>query len=230
MDAKIDNILLIGTSHVAEESIKKVREAVKEHEPGFIALELDRGRLGAMLSKKQAGRLEMLKAVGVTGFIFAVIGQWVQQTIGKIVKIDPGEDMLSAFKIAKKHKIPVVLIDQEIQLTLRRFGAKITWKERFRFIGDLIFGFLPGKKKMKIDLREIPSEDVIINVIGLLKERYPNVYKTLIAERNMVMSHRLIALSAVHPDKKILAVVGAGHVPGMKKILESAPKVVVQKA
>ncbi len=54
---------------------------------------------------------------------------------------------------------------------------------------------------------------------GHLKKRYPSIHKALITDRNKYMVKKLVKLIRAHPDKKILAVVGAGHEEGMLSLL-----------
>ena len=100
----------------------------------------------------------------------------------------------------------------------------ITWKEKFRFIGDIVKGIF-GKSDLKIkglDLRKVPENEFIVQVLALVKKRYPSVYKCLISDRNKVMSKRLVKLMEKYPDALIVAVVGAGHVEGMDKIIRKS--------
>ena len=140
--------------------------------------------------------------------------------------MQPGIDMLTVVKEAKKAKAKIALIDQDIRLTLRNFSKSITWKERFRFIGDIFLGIFRGKKLAKemgistLDLNKVPSNKIIKTLINKLKKRYPSVYKASIDDRNKVMANNLNHILSKHPDETVVAVVGAGHVDGMKKLLD----------
>ena len=84
------NLQIIGTSHIAISSIKEVRKVILEEQPDFIALELDKDRLFALMSdKKRKIRLKDVRNLGVSGFLFAVFGQWVEEKLGKMVGTKP---------------------------------------------------------------------------------------------------------------------------------------------
>ena len=89
----------------------------------------------------------------------------------------------------------------------------------------MIMGLLFPKKQMKkyglekFDLRRVPEQEVIAKIINEMKKQYPSVYKTLITDRNRYMVKLLVKLLHEHPEKKILAIVGAGHKEGMGKLL-----------
>ena len=133
--------------------------------------------------------------------------------------------MKTALELARKNNLEVALIDQPINITLQRFSKSFTWKERWHFVEDIVLGIVQPQKQMakwkisKFDLRSVPPEEVIIEMIENVKDRYPSLYKTLIEDRNKYMVRKLVQLMHQHKDKKILAIVGAGHKKGMEKML-----------
>jgi len=219
-------ITLIGTSHIAKQSINEITEAINNHKPDIIAVELDVQRAAALLQKKKNKvGLRQILSIGVKGFIFVKLGQFVQEKLGKKVGVMPGSDMKTAIEIAGKNKIEIAFIDQPISITLKRFSKNLTWKERWRFFIDLFKGLFFGKKAMKelgiseFDLTKVPEREIIKKMMGQLKKRYPSVYRVFVSERNKYMVRQLISLVRKNPGKKILAVVGAGHKEGMEKLL-----------
>ena len=213
----LDNLTIIGTSHIAQQSINEIERAITNREPDIIALELDNKRFYALIHKQKSRGLPSILKIGIKGFLFSIIGRWVQKKLGKQVGVEPGEEMLTAIKRAKKSKIKIALIDQDIEITLRRFSQALSWKEKFRILLDLIKGFLfkeDDVKKLgldKIDLSKVPSKKLIKKLMKEVKIRYPNIYKVLVEERNIVMANNISNIMQQNPDKKVLAVVGAGH-------------------
>jgi len=200
---------------------------VEEFKPDIIALELDAQRALALSQKEQTSRISLaqIRQIGVKGYLFAKIGQYAQQKLGHSVGVAPGSEMKTAMDLAAKQKTTIAFIDQPIQITLRNFSKRLTWKEKFRFLGDIFNGIFRSKKQAEkwgivtFDLRAVPDADVIELLIEQLRKRYPSVYKTLIDDRNRYMVKQLVKLIRKDPEKKILAVVGAGHVKGMNEIL-----------
>ncbi|MBU0979474.1 MAG: TraB/GumN family protein [Nanoarchaeota archaeon] len=212
-------IHILGTSHIAKQSLKEVREYIEKEKPDIVALELDRSRLAALTEKRRTRlSLSMLPKFGLTGFIFALIGAWAEKKMGDIVGISPGEEMLLAAKLAKEHNLNVVCIDQHITITLKRLSKGITWKERFRFFWEIITGIF-NPKRLPFDLRKVPEDKVIEKLVEHVKIHYPNVYRVLIEERNHHMASRLNHITKQHPKEKILAIVGAGHRKGIEELL-----------
>ncbi len=223
-----DNLTIIGTSHIARESIANVEKAIKDTSPDIIALELDRRRLHALMSnEKRKVSLADIRRIGIKGFVFSWLGSLIQSKLGDYVGVSPGSEMKAAVELAKKQNTKIALIDQEIEITLRRFSQALTMREKWRIFADIIKGLVFRKNELeelgikKIDLSKVPEEEVIEKIIGAARERYPSIARVLIDERNEIMASRLLSLMSSHPEKKIVAVIGAGHKSGIKEIIKS---------
>ena len=222
----MNNLRIIGTSHIAKQSIEEIRKTVEEFQPEIIAVELDMQRAAALMQrqKSKASFSDIVK-IGVKGYVFVKIGQYIQQKLGKVVGVSPGAEMRTALEIANAKKLQVALIDQPINVTLKNFSKELTWKEKGRFALDLLKGLLFPKRQMKsygleeFDLRKVPEQQVIVKIIGQMKKQYPSIYKTIISDRDKYMVRQLVKLMRENPEKKILAIVGAGHKEGMEKLL-----------
>ncbi|MBI5065774.1 TraB/GumN family protein [Candidatus Woesearchaeota archaeon] len=219
---KYKNVILVGTSHIAKESVENVEKVILEEKPDLVCLELDNKRLAALLSKKKKSKMPLKEIfrIGLKGYLFSVIGSYVQEKLGEKVGITPGSDMLAAFKTAKKNNIRVALIDQDIELTLKKFSKSITWKEKGRFAIDIIKGLLFKKQVLTFDLTKVPEEELIHKLIEQVKERYPNAHRVLVEERNILMAKEISKFSKTNPDKKIIAVIGAGHEKEMVRLIK----------
>ncbi len=209
---RFKNLKLIGTSHIAKESIDAVNQYISHQKPDIVAVELDRSRLAALFDKKDRKiRWKDIKRVGVSGFLFSLIGAWVEKKLGEKVGVAPGSEMLSAIKLAEQSGAKIALIDQDIAITLNRLSKSFSRKEKFRILVDIIKGFVWRKSVIPFDIRKVPSERIIHKLMKEVKLRYPNLYRVLVTERNEVMAQRLAKLMSDFPDRRILAVVGAGH-------------------
>ncbi|HII72190.1 TPA: hypothetical protein HA265_05540 [Candidatus Woesearchaeota archaeon] len=214
------NVHIIGTSHIAKESLKEIEQAFDSLKPGVVAVELDRKRMHALHSKEpQKLRFSDMRHVGLKGYLFAVIGRYVQHKLGNVVGVSPGSEMKLAVSLAQKHKAKVALIDQDIDITLRRFSQALSWREKFRFVGDMFRSLFRRKKAMEelglkdseLDLSKVPGKELVRKLILHLKRRYPNIHRVLVAERNEVMASNIVKLMHKFSDQPILVVVGAGH-------------------
>ena len=128
--------------------------------------------------------------------------------------------MKAAYRLARRKGIAVALIDQDISITLQRLSKSITWKEKFRFLGDVLKGLFGGKPEFIFDLSTVPEEEIIKKMIARIRDRYPTIYRVLIEERNQAMTRNLTRLRQENPDKRILAIVGAGHKDDLREALD----------
>ena len=206
-----ENLMLIGTSHIAKQSLEDVQKAIEGWKPDIVALELDKRRLHTLFRKPGKIRIYDITRVGIKGFIFSLIGAWAEKKLGNMVGVAPGSEMRNAVILARKNNIKIALIDQDIEITLKRFSKSLTWKEKWNFFEDIIKAIFSRKAVIEFDLTKVPSKKVIKKLIGQVKKRYPNVYKVLIEERNEVMANNLGNIISKYPDKRVLAIIGAGH-------------------
>ena len=196
------NITIIGTSHIAIESIKEVKQFITDNKPDIIAIELDHKRFKGLIGKRQKMRFSDIKDIGIKGFV------------------SPGSEMKIAIQLAKKYKLKVALIDQDISITLKKLTRSITLKEKLTFIKDIIKNiFKRDPLAAKIDLRKVPPQDIVEKMVEKVKKSYPSIHKVLIDERNSIMSNKIKKLAEMHPNARILVIIGAGHKNEVIKLL-----------
>ena len=214
------NLTIIGTSHIAKESILEVKKFILNNKPEIIALELDKKRLIALFGKRKL-KLNSIKDIGIKGFLINLIGAYIEKKLGKLVGVSPGSEMKLAINLGKEYDAKIALIDQDISITLKNLMKRITLKEKLRIVKDIFKGFVLRKSDIEpFDLRKVPKEELIVKLINKVRERYPSIYNTLIKERNEHMAKGLYKIMNDNKDKKILAIIGAGHERGIYEILQ----------
>jgi len=222
---KHKNIILLGTSHIATQSLKDVENAINKEKPDIIALELDKRRLYAMLQKKRPKlKLRDIKHIGIKGFFFSLIGAWAERKLGEKTGVKPGDEMRKAFKMAKVRKIDIALIDQDIEVTLKKISKRLTWREKWNFVVDIFKAIILRKKEVIFDLSKVPSANIIRKLTSKVRKRYPHIYEVLVVERNTIMAKNIARLVRNNPNKKILAIIGAGHEKEILDIVKEEEK------
>ena len=208
---KHKNLTIIGTSHIAKQSVNEIKKAFDKLKPDIVAVELDKQRFYGLLHDAKPSRSILnIKRFGLKGYLFALIGGFIQDKLGKLVGVEPGSDMLTAVREAQKQNAKIALIDQNIEITMKKFSKRFSAKEKWRLFVDIVKAPF-SKEKIKIDLSKVPSSQMINMLMGKLKDRYPNVYYTLVQERNEIMATNLAHILKNNPKDKVLAVIGAGH-------------------
>ena len=224
MRVKIGNdILLVGTAHVSKDSVEEVKSAIKEFKPDVVAVELCRKRYQTLTEK------EKWEDTPITSFLqtdkaFLILAQTflasVQRKLGEEFGSEPGAEMLAAIEEAKKQNLKIELVDRDISVTLKRAWKKMGVREKFRLVWEFIKAMVGYNEEEleEIDLKELMKEDVMSAVMKEFSEFAPSVSNVLIDERNKYIAKKI--LDAREKHGKVLAVVGAGHVKGIKEYLE----------
>lgn len=224
---KYGNLTVIGTSHIAEASVRNVRETILAEKPAIVAVELDHARLHALLSEeKPKFSPAMIRTIGLTGFVFFAIASFLQRRLGKLIGAVPGQEMKIAVQIAQQNKTRVALIDQPLSITMGNLSRISIW-EKLKLARDLVLGSAGiGTEKMRFDLTKTPSSRFVEMAMKKLRERYPGLYKALVSDRNEYMARMLARIMKLEPESRIVAVVGAGHegeiVRLVKKLVRSS--------
>lgn len=215
-------IEIIGTSHIARESLRMINRKILNQKPEIVAVELDQDRLAYLFMKPRSIRLSDIHRLGFVGFTFGLIGGFVQRKLGEKVGLAPGADIRAAIRSAEKVGAKIFLIDRPLELTLQRLSQGMSSFEKLKFIFYLFAGFfIPAPKGLKkIDLRKVPEEHLIRLMTSTLRNKFPIIYKVLVQERDDWMADKIIKISNQFPNQKIVVVVGAGHIQGLRRRLE----------
>lgn len=217
-------IKLIGTSHIARQAIKRVRQVILKEKPQIVCVELDHARFRSLMKgKKRALSIRDIREMGTFGFLFALIGQWLQEKLGNQVGVNPGADMKEAVLAAREVRAKVYLVDQPIQRTLVNLSKKVSIWEKVRLVFYIILSPLyPENKKTlkKLKLDEVPPEQLVDELLAALKGKFPNIYQVLVEDRNRHIANATKLIHKKSPDSDIILVVGAGHLSGVKALLK----------
>lgn len=221
-----ENIMFVGTSHISSKSKQELIDAVNSFNPDVIALELDRGRYQSLIeemnninqTKKKSK--PAIKELGLKSYLFYAIAGFLQKRLAKVVNTDPGIEMREAIKICSEKKIPIILIDQNINTTMKKLSKCLNFGFIIAIFKDFFKGlFVRTKKMKKFKLNDIPDDETLDFLMNEFRDSYPCLYNVLVEERNEIMIHNIVKFVKNNPDKKIIVVIGLGHKKGMIEIL-----------
>lgn len=216
-------VLLLGTAHVSAESVELVEEAIEKEKPDIVAVELCDKRQKALADNKKWSETEINKVIkdGNTYlFLMQLLLANFQRRIGEDLGIRPGAEMLKAVEIAEKSGIRVALVDRDINVTLKRAFARMSLREKSKIFMDMISGAFGDEEVNEELLEKLKEKDIITELMEDLGREIPSAKDVLVDERDRYIANRILNLKA----GKVLAVVGAGHVEGIRKILESGSR------
>ncbi len=212
-------IILIGTAHISEQSINAVREAIEKEKPNVIGVELCKSRFAQLKMGRRWSETnisEIIKTKKTYLFLVNLLLSNIQRRFGQKLGIKPGAEMLEAYNIAKEKNIPIVLLDRDVQITLRRAFSLMSFFEKIKIFFSIISGFFREEEELTPELVErLKQKDMMTELMNELSKTAPTIKKVLVDERDMYISQKISSAKG----KKILAVVGAGHIEGIKNYL-----------
>ncbi|MEM2874972.1 MAG: TraB/GumN family protein [Candidatus Hadarchaeales archaeon] len=204
-----ENLTLIGVGHVLPKSLEDVRETILNEKPDVVAVELCPERYVAL---KMSARDRRGPGRNFLGWIMYLAQMRFSMQTGVL----PGEEMLAAINAAEKAGSRVELIDVPIGITLKRLNERVGLKDRLRLLLHVLLSILPTAR---VDLTRLTEEEVVVKLLEELRGFSREIYEVLVEERDRHMALKLAGL--LSGGKKVVAVVGAAHVPGVEKILKN---------
>ncbi|MDD3159531.1 MAG: TraB/GumN family protein [Candidatus ainarchaeum sp.] len=224
-------IILVGTAHISKESMELVKETINLEQPDVVGVELDEQRIEQLLSGKkwqETNIIEIVKTGRTYLFLLNTVLSNVQKQLGDEVGIKPGSEMLVAIKVANENKKPIHLLDRNISITLKRAIKKMTLKEKI-WIGVSLVGAMFGVgEKINLNIssiEDLKDQDLINKLMKELGKKMPSIKEVLVDERDAYIAQMI----KISPGKKIVAVVGAGHLEGIEKIINEKKHVNLAK-
>jgi pheromone shutdown-related protein TraB len=208
-------IHLVGTAHVSQRSVDLVREVIEREKPDAVCIELDSGRYEALSSEKkfeEQDLREVLKNKQLATLMLNLVLASYQRRLGLKLGVTPGSELMEAARAADELDIPISLCDRDVRITLRRSWQSLSWMQRFRLLAELGASLFEDTEVSEEELQRIREQDVVTEVMNELGRMMPDLKRVLIDERDAFLAHKILETKG----QRIVAVVGAGHVNGMK--------------
>ncbi len=210
-------ITIIGTAHISSESVEEVKQALEALKPDIIAIELDDERYKSMSEQKNWQEMDIVDIIKKkkVGFLLAqMILSSYQRKIAQNLKLNVGEEMSVAIEYSKTNSVKLLMIDRSIQTTLLRIWHNLGWFEKIKMMTELLSSMFENDVKEE-DIEQLKQGDMLQSALAEISKQFPQIAETLIFERDRIMAYKLAHASG----KRIVAVVGAAHVPGIQKNL-----------
>ncbi len=217
-------IVVLGTAHVSRESVDLVRNAVSELRPDAVCVELDPKRFEALSRPDRFEALDLREVIrtrqlATLGLNLALASY--QRSLGVALGVKPGAELLEAARCAEAEGIPVALCDRDVRITLRRAWRALSFWKRMLLISTFAAALFEREELSEEDLRELRRTDVLSRLLQELGQAFPGLKQVLIDERDAYLAERIRET----PGRRLLAVVGAGHVAGLVRTLETGASV-----
>lgn len=215
---------LLGTAHVSKESVAAVEAALESRAFDVIAVELDPARHRALTDPDALAKLDLVQAIksGKAGLLAANLALAAyQRRLSEQLGVEPGAELKAAAVGATARGLPLALIDRDIGLTFKRAWSKLGFWKRSMLGAGLFTSLIVDEKVDDDAIEKLKEGDVLEASFAEFAGQSPELFEAVIAERDRYMAAKLRETGAAHPGKHVLAVVGAGHLAGLKAALES---------
>ena len=212
-----ENLRLLGTAHVATASVEAVKQNIEEWKPDIVAVELCKSRFEALTQDRRLDKEGLLKVIKEGKAPMVLLQSLLaaeQRKLGIDEGQQPGAELLAAVEAAQEYDLDVKLVDRDIQTTLRRAWKKMGFKEKVGLMWALLSEEDTDEELELEDM--LADKDLLTSLMEELREVSPGAGEVLIDERDEFIARKI---SGIRSDGKVLAVLGAGHLDGVSKLL-----------
>lgn len=231
----LDNkeIILIGTAHVSKQSAELVKEVIEAEQPDSVCIELDEQRYKSIVEGNNWKEMDIFKVIKEKKASLLLMNLAIssfQKRMAKQLGIQAGAEMIQGIESAKDVGAELVLADRNIQITFSRIWNQVGLWGKAQLLTQVIFSIFNNDTITEEELEKMKSQDMINSVLHEFTEYFPRLKKPLIDERDQYLAQKIKEA----PGEKIVAVLGAAHVPGvtkeiykdhdLKKLTELPPK------
>jgi pheromone shutdown-related protein TraB len=216
------HLSLLGTAHVSRASADMVTELLGSGGYDAVAVELCPSRYQALTDPNAMARMDLL-AVIRQGQAYRVLASLAlgayQQRLADDLGVEPGAEQRRAIELAAAQGLPLLLIDREIGVTLRRVAGGLGWWRRLNLFSGILAALVAGGRISEHDIEHLKEGDVLETAFAELAADRRELFVPLIEERDRYMAARLRQELVQRPPGRVLVVIGAGHLNGLARHL-----------
>ncbi len=212
--------ILVGTAHISRQSADLVKQVIENEKPDVVCVELDEKRFKALSEKNRWENLDLKQIIRekqLSTLLINLVLASYQKKLGEKLGVTPGTELLEATLVAKELNIPIALCDREVRITLRRAWHSMSFWQKLKFLFGGVAGLFEKQELTEEKLAELRSKDVLSEMMEELGKAMPVLKNILIDERDAYIAEKMQKAEG----KKIVSVVGAGHVKGIINYLNN---------
>lgn len=208
--------ILIGTAHVSKHSAEQVKEVIEAEKPDAVCVELDKQRYNSIKDGnkwKEMDIIQVIKEKKASLLLMNLAISSFQNRMANQFGIKAGQEMIQGIESAKETGATLVLADRNIQITFARIWGGIGLKGKALLLSQVVAGIFSKESITEEELEKMKSQDTLQAILNEFTETFPRLKKPLIDERDQYLAQKIKEA----PGEKIVAVLGAAHVPGIKE-------------
>lgn len=209
-------LILIGTAHVSKLSAEQVKRVIEAEQPDSVCIELDAQRYQSVTENSKWKETDIFKVIKEKKSSLLLMNLAIssfQNRLADQFGIKPGQEMIQGIASAKENNAELVLADRNIQVTFSRIWGNIGLWGKVQLLSSVFLSIFSKETISEEDLEEMKSQDTLSAVMDDFTKAFPRLKTPLIDERDQYLAQKIKEA----PGKKIVAVLGAAHIPGITK-------------
>ncbi|WP_257351060.1 TraB/GumN family protein [Pseudalkalibacillus decolorationis] len=209
-------VILIGTAHISKHSAEQVKEVIESERPDSVCIELDKQRYQSIMDGDKWREMDIFKVIKekkATLLLMNLVISSFQKRMAKQFGIKPGQEMIQGIESTNEIGADLVLADRNIQVTFSRIWNGIGLRGKWKLLMEIFYSIFSNESISEEELEKLKSEDMLNALLKEFTESFPELKIPLIDERDQYLAQKIKEA----PGNKIVAVLGAAHVPGIKE-------------
>jgi pheromone shutdown-related protein TraB len=209
-------IILLGTAHVSKESVRLAVDVIEAEKPDTVCVELCESRYQSIRQKDKWQDTDIVKVIKEKKTFLLLSNLLLvsfQKRIADKLDVKPGEEMIKAMEVGEALGAEIHLADRNIRITLLKTWRAMGLWSKVKLLFQLVLSIGKIDEINEEDIEKMKQEDVLHTLLSDVGKSLPILKDILIDERDQYLAQKI----RTAPGNKIVAVVGAGHVPGIKK-------------
>jgi pheromone shutdown-related protein TraB len=208
--------IIIGTAHVSRQSAEQVKEVIEQERPDAVCVELDEQRYQSIMEGNKWKEMDIFKVIreGKSSVLLVNLAvSSFQRRIAEQFDIQPGQEMIQGIRSAEEVGAKLVLADRNIQITFARIWKSVGFWGKMKLLAQIIYSIFSNEEVTEEELEKMKSQDMLDSILEEFSTSFPRLKTPLIDERDQYLAQKIKEA----PGDKIVAVLGAAHVPGVKE-------------
>jgi len=211
-------LILIGTAHVSKKSVDEVKAVIEAEKPDTVCVELCQSRYQSITDSDRWKNTDIVKIVKERKaplLLANLLMSTYQKKLAERFGVKPGQEMIQAIDSAREVGAELCLADRDIQVTIMRLWRSLGLWGKLKLFFQMLLGMALNEDLSEEEMEKMKSKDMLSAALEELSSAFPQLKSIVIDERDRYLAHKIVSA----PGEKVIAVLGAGHVPGIKNEL-----------
>ena len=216
MTTETDRIIFVAVIHTDHDSIERARAMVKKVKPDVVAVELDKERYELIMNGSEEMEIPQPSGNVVNGLLYQIA--LLEKDLGQVIGSGVGNEMRAAIDEGREVGAKIALVDRPLQETV---GAlmKVPLDEIYKLMGLIPQATEEIEGENAFDLVSMLKEEgTIDDLMDQFETEFPGLFDVLVKQRDEYVAQALLTILN-DVQGKIVVVLGAGHIDGVKSAL-----------